>query len=689
MKPSFLVAFPVIRTPQEHVFYENLSTLATGFGYELEVICRRSDLALVSHVSPANIVFYDSGSSARQLVRKLLKPPSKALLHNDLLEFRFALRSYLRSIGTETLTWERSPLADYHWVEDDIFFGQSKLFDFSLDAGDKNGPAPANGVEMLASLSRDLDGARNFEVTHALRKSRLPETDEYTNDFMLFLLDNTRVTGWGRQKTSDHRSNLYPHFPGPEEALHIFSALASSRGLDFVVKAHPSDSPKFATEFMTSALSQEPLARLLPRAAGVVTGISKTAWTAAALGKPLATVGINPVQSLREEQSESASSELIVQRFAADLDQRNSLDEGTLIRGLEFASDTVWIKSDFTNHAAEKFAGWLSDGQTSGHGKGQSLPEASPEFAKDQRLVADESAAVLEFIRLQLDQTDASGKAPEPIAIDVGAHSGAVTSKARELGYKVYAFEPNPKMVSQFLGKHSTDTEVVLSRLALSSGAEEIHSFFTSPVSSGISTLTPFHDSHVEGTRVFTSSLGKFLEAWGVDHVDVLKVDTEGHDLFVLEGLDWTKHHPRAVVCEFENAKTRTLGYEANDLGNFLQSKGYSVFVSEWFPIEEYGRNHEWRRLYPLGMRSIPEDSWGNFVALSGPVDYRPFTLHFNTFVRPVKCPAPGNIAPSESSYWRFKRLLENHYPQLYQLLKLGVGGMRANHRRKSSITRY
>jgi hypothetical protein len=49
-------------------------------------------------------------------------------------------------------------------------------------------------------------------------------------------------------------------------------------------------------------------------------------------------------------------------------------------------------------------------------------------------------------------------------------------------------------------------------------------------------------------------------------------------------------------------------------MATFLVDRGYSVYVSEWHPIERYGARHSFRRLqqYPC---SIPSNSWGNLLA--------------------------------------------------------------------------
>ena len=137
---------------------------------------------------------------------------------------------------------------------------------------------------------------------------------------------------------------------------------------------------------------------------------------------------------------------------------------------------------------------------------------------------------------------------------------------------------------------------------------------YTSSVSSGISTLAPFHASHRTTDAVETIRLDSFLA--DIEQVTVLKTDTEGYDLPVLRTFPWGRLHPRGVVCEFEDRKTVRLGYDVRDLAEFLVGLGYIVFVSEWYPVVEYGQHHRWRSLrrYPVALED--PDAWGNLVAV-------------------------------------------------------------------------
>lgn len=200
------------------------------------------------------------------------------------------------------------------------------------------------------------------------------------------------------------------------------------------------------------------------------------------------------------------------------------------------------------------------------------------------------------------------------VMIDVGAHFGESSEPYLEMKWQVLAFEPDAanrrKLVESLRlpGMQLFDS-------ALGDVQREGVPFYASAESDGISGLSAFRESHRETQRVQLTTLAAILQAHPVPQVDFLKIDTEGHDLFVLRGFPWETYHPEVVLCEFEDRKTRPLGYNFRDMGDFLLARGYEVYLSEWRPIVRYGAQHRWRNWssYPCGVAD--ENAWGNFVA--------------------------------------------------------------------------
>ena len=204
--------------------------------------------------------------------------------------------------------------------------------------------------------------------------------------------------------------------------------------------------------------------------------------------------------------------------------------------------------------------------------------------------------------------------------IDVGAHFGTVTALFEPHGWTVFAFEPDVNNRMRFREKFDGAPSVTIDPRAVGEIDGEIVPLYVSPVSTGISGLVPFHYSHVVATEVSTVRLDTYFDDEGIDNADFLKIDTEGFDLFVLRSFPWSLCAPSAVLCEFEDAKTKEVGYTTEELAEYLIERGYTVLVSEWHPISRYGVVHSWRRMFRWGEQSTSlGEAWGNLIAFADP----------------------------------------------------------------------
>ena len=204
------------------------------------------------------------------------------------------------------------------------------------------------------------------------------------------------------------------------------------------------------------------------------------------------------------------------------------------------------------------------------------------------------------------------------VMLDVGAHHGTSLLPFARAGWQVYAFEPDPQNRAALTANTADLSNVHIDPRALSDHTEQGAAFFQSSQSSGVSPLKSFLPSHQASASVDVTTLENILDeiAMPAQAVDFLKVDTEGYDLMVLQGWPWAAGQPRLILCEFDDFKTKPLGYDFLALAQFLAGKGYSLLISEWYPIEKYGVQHSWRRFaeYPCWLKS--PRAWGNIFAV-------------------------------------------------------------------------
>jgi len=205
---------------------------------------------------------------------------------------------------------------------------------------------------------------------------------------------------------------------------------------------------------------------------------------------------------------------------------------------------------------------------------------------------------------------------PHRTMFDVGAHVGNSLEPFARKGWTVYAFEPDPTNRKGLTELCRHYPNVVIEPVALSDYEDSEVPFFTSTVSTGISSLLKFHETHEAVNKVQVTTLNTYCREKGVSHISFLKTDTEGYDLPVLRGVSWDNIKPRVIVSEFDNFKTKNLGYELNDQVGLLQSQDYKVLISEWHPIEEYGKVHRWNRFVADPSLVKGERVWGNVIAV-------------------------------------------------------------------------
>ena len=197
--------------------------------------------------------------------------------------------------------------------------------------------------------------------------------------------------------------------------------------------------------------------------------------------------------------------------------------------------------------------------------------------------------------------------------VDVGAHLGGVCIPWAELGFECLAFEPNPKM-REGLSKRVQQLPITIDGRALGSGLESSSRFYLSSVSSGISSLLPFDQSHYAAFEVDIENTQSALESHGLDDIYFLKCDAEGYDHVILSNLDFSVYSPEYVMVEFEWNKTKLIGVTPNNQAAYLTRHGYHVVVSEWFPVVKYGTQHRFRHSYIFADGHITETGWGNLL---------------------------------------------------------------------------
>ena len=290
------------------------------------------------------------------------------------------------------------------------------------------------------------------------------------------------------------------------------------------------------------------------------------------------------------------------------------------------------------------------------------------DISRDEHAHLDETAAVAHLLKQR--------KGRDHVMLDVGAHHGSSAKYFDRLDWTIHCFEPDAvnreKLVASFGGSEN----VTIDARAVSDKPASGVSFFSSEESTGISGLHAFRETHRESGAVDVTTVAEIVTSHNLKHVDFLKIDVEGYDFSVLKGVPWGKLTPDVIECEFEDAKTTSMGHTWRDIAEFLRQKGYAVYLSEWHQIIRYGIRHDWRRIVPFPGYEIAGNAWGNILAFREDPGYEAVSSAFARLVKkPAAKPTPKSapaidMTAHPSAITRIAHFVHRRSPQLFSLLR-------------------
>jgi FkbM family methyltransferase len=169
---------------------------------------------------------------------------------------------------------------------------------------------------------------------------------------------------------------------------------------------------------------------------------------------------------------------------------------------------------------------------------------------------------------------------PGGVAVDVGANIGVFSLMAAlRVGPtgRVVAFEPHPRafqrLVRNIEQNHLGETIVPIPAAV---------SDLPGVISFNPDSVTVHNSVDVAGsTKVPAVTLDDDLHISGVDHIDLLKIDVEGHEVSVLTGAERTLLRTAHVVVEYQTAANREL------VVGRLERAGFADFSETRYGVED------------------------------------------------------------------------------------------------------
>jgi FkbM family methyltransferase len=178
---------------------------------------------------------------------------------------------------------------------------------------------------------------------------------------------------------------------------------------------------------------------------------------------------------------------------------------------------------------------------------------------------------------------------------DVGANLGRWTRAALKINphLRVHCFEPSNATFESLLANHFP-AQVACNHFALGEHAGQA-ALYTVDDCSGVNSL---YRREVEGFRsdktetVSVRTLDEYCSEHGIEQIDLLKIDVEGHELAVLRGSREMLRQGKISAIQFEYG------------GTYLDAR--VLLRDVWDYINSVAPRYAFHKLYPNGPKLIP-----------------------------------------------------------------------------------
>ena len=189
--------------------------------------------------------------------------------------------------------------------------------------------------------------------------------------------------------------------------------------------------------------------------------------------------------------------------------------------------------------------------------------------------------------------------------IDIGANLGVICIllAQRYPSAKVYAFEPNPKVVSELQQNVALNdiNNIEVNETAIADTVGHV-SFHAEPVARATAGIALIEEANT--TTVPCDTIDNFVQANGIEKISLMKIDVEGFETLVFRGAKQTlaEIKPELIYFEVCPKVTEASGFSADEPAKILVDAGYSLFQ-----IRDDG---ELTSVEPRDARKVDYDNW-------------------------------------------------------------------------------
>ena len=191
------------------------------------------------------------------------------------------------------------------------------------------------------------------------------------------------------------------------------------------------------------------------------------------------------------------------------------------------------------------------------------------------------------------------------IALDVGSHKGETINYLLKIPKikKIYCFEPQERIFALLKRKYSANKKIILNNIALSNNVKKknfyINKLTLTSTFSKINTSSLWFkikknilntNKTYEKKRIIkTIKLDIFVRNNKIKKIDLLKIDTEGHELKILMGSKnlLKKNLVKYLLIEINNSKMYK-NYDKKKIFNFLKKNNFVLVKKFKFPFHPF-----------------------------------------------------------------------------------------------------
>lgn len=175
--------------------------------------------------------------------------------------------------------------------------------------------------------------------------------------------------------------------------------------------------------------------------------------------------------------------------------------------------------------------------------------------------------------------------------LDVGANIGytsCVFASVLKPGSMVYAFEPDQLsfgLLEETVRRKNLSGAIEAIHMAVGSSDGRLKFWHNETHSADHRVATEqFSRSCPDGSRISTvpaTTVDTFVRNRNLQNISFIKIDVQGYELAVCEGMKNTlEHFPETCAClEYSPEALRELGFKPAELFDFFLSRGYQLYV--------------------------------------------------------------------------------------------------------------